>query len=110
MLKCREAAGLSLDPPPPIARPTVSRGWAAFLVPGLARFASGESASSIGALSLISPQVPARKVVGSTGVEPLRSSKWSWGELTLPLWPDLAIIWPRFTVSPRFTSISPLLA
>ena len=55
-------------------------------------------------------QRPARYWVGSTGVEPLRSSKWSCGALTLPVSPDLAMIWPRLTVSPRLTSSSPLLA
>ena len=53
---------------------------------------------------------PERCGIGSTGVEPLRSSKWSCGEETLPVWPELAIVWPRATVSPRFTFRSPLWA
>ena len=48
-------------------------------------------------------QAPLRYCVGSTGVEPLRISKCSCGAVTLPVWPALAITWPRLTVSPRFT-------
>jgi hypothetical protein len=46
--------------------------------------------------------------IGSIGVEPLRISKCSCGEVTLPLWPDFAITCPRLTFSPGFT-ISSLL-
>ncbi len=53
---------------------------------------------------------PAREVEGSTGFEPLRSSKCSCGEATLPLWPDKAMVWPRLTASPRLTFSEPLLA
>ena len=35
--------------------------------------------------------------VGSTGDAPLRISKWSCGDVTLPLWPDRMMIWPRLT-------------
>ena len=48
--------------------------------------------------------------IGSTGAPPLRISKCSCGEVTLPEAPDLAIVWPRLTFSPGFTSISPLWA
>ena len=51
-------------------------------------------------------QAPLRYCAGSTGVAPLRISKWSCGEVTLPVWPDLAMTWPRFTASPRLTMIS----
>ena len=40
---------------------------------------------------------PLRCVIGSTGVWPLRISKWSCGEVTLPVWPEVAITWPRLT-------------
>ena len=53
---------------------------------------------------------PLRYCDGSTGVAPLRISKCSCGEVTLPVWPDFAITWPRFTVSPRLTMISLALA
>jgi len=55
-------------------------------------------------------QLLARYLVGSTGVEPLRISKCSCGEVTLPVWPDSAITWPRRMVSPRLTSNSLALA
>ena len=48
--------------------------------------------------------------IGSTGAPPLRISKCSCGEVTLPDAPDLAMVWPRFTFSPGRTSISPLWA
>src|SRR5271170_3136339 len=51
-------------------------------------------------------QAPLRYWEGSTGVEPLRISKCNCGEVTLPVWPDLAITCPRFTGSPRLTVIS----
>ncbi len=50
----------------------------------------------------------ARYFIGSTGLLPRRSSKWSCGWLTEPLEPALAMVWPRCTASPRFT-ISELL-
>src|SRR4029077_16619362 len=53
-----------------------------------------------------SHQAPLRYCEGSTGVAPLRISKCSCGEVTLPVWPDFAITWPRFTLSPRLTMIS----
>src|SRR5262249_3039427 len=37
-------------------------------------------------------QLPLRYCVGSIGVEPLRISKWSCGEVTLPVWPASATI------------------
>src|SRR4029077_5610651 len=49
---------------------------------------------------------PFRYCDGSTGVEPLRISKCSCGEVTLPVWPEWAMPWPRFTVSPRLTRMS----
>jgi hypothetical protein len=52
------------------------------------------------------PHAPLRNCSGSTGDDPLRISKWSCGEPTSPDWPDLAMIWPRLMVSPRFTSSS----
>ncbi len=55
------------------------------------------------------PQPP-RWGTGSTGVAPLRSSKWSCGDVTLPDWPETAITWPRLTGSPRFTFRDPLWA
>ncbi len=57
----RGDAGLSLDPVAPRAFSAVSRG-------------SEKEFYS-----------PARYFDGSTGFEPLRSSKWSWGEETSPL-------------------------
>ena len=44
--------------------------------------------------------------IGSTGVEPLRISKCSCGEVTLPVCPACAITCPRLTVSPRLTRSS----
>ena len=49
-------------------------------------------------------------LVGSTGREPLRSSKCTCGEVTAPVAPALAMIWPRRTFSPRLTRSSSLLA
>src|SRR5581483_3761189 len=49
---------------------------------------------------------PVRYCIGSTGVVPLRTSKCSCGELTLPVWPDFAITCPRLIESPRFTRSS----
>src|SRR5262249_49458874 len=49
-------------------------------------------------------------LVGSTGREPLRSSKCTCGWLTEPVAPALAMIWPRRTLSPRLTRISSLCA
>ena len=46
----------------------------------------------------------ARYFIGSTGLLPRRSSKWSCGWLTEPLEPALAMVWPRCTPSPRLTS------
>jgi len=45
-----------------------------------------------------------RKRCGSTGWLPSRISKWSCGSVTLPVAPTRAMVWPRCTVSPRFTS------
>src|SRR5690606_41834412 len=47
-----------------------------------------------------------RYLVGSTGVAFLRTSKCSFADSAFPVRPDLAICWPRRTVSPRSTSIS----
>ena len=52
------------------------------------------------------PPPLARNGAGSTGVEPFRISKCTCGAVTLPVWPALAMIWPRFTVSSRLTMIS----
>src|SRR5262252_9854601 len=43
---------------------------------------------------------------GSTGEEPLRISKCSCGDDTVPVWPDLAMTCPRRTASLRLTRIS----
>src|SRR5262245_54080203 len=51
-----------------------------------------------------------RYFVGSTAVAPLRSSKWSCGLVTEPVWPALAMTSPRLTVSPRLTNRSLLWA
>ena len=53
-----------------------------------------------------SAHAPFRYCAGSTGVAPLRISKCSCGDVTLPVWPDLAMTWPRLTLSPRLTMIS----
>src|SRR4029077_2647505 len=44
-----------------------------------------------------------RYCTGLTAVAPLRISKCSCGAAAAPVWPDLAITWPRRTVSPGFT-------
>src|SRR6516164_6594232 len=46
---------------------------------------------------------PPRYWVGSTGVEPFLISKWSCGDVTLPVCPACAMTWPRLIVSPRLT-------
>ena len=38
------------------------------------------------------PTRPGRCGIGSTGVAPFRISKWSCGEVTLPVWPDFAMV------------------
>src|ERR1051326_1279497 len=48
-------------------------------------------------------QLDGRYCIGSTGVDPLRISKCSCGDDTLPVWPDFAITWPRRTESLRLT-------
>src|SRR5215813_12600733 len=48
-------------------------------------------------------QAPFKNRVGSSGDAPLRISKCSCGALTLPVWPERAITWPRLTWSPRLT-------
>ncbi len=53
---------------------------------------------------------PPRYLVGSTGVEPLRISKCSCGEVTLPVCPACAITCPRLMLSPRLTRSSLALA
>src|SRR5262245_21394125 len=40
---------------------------------------------------------PVKNFIGSSGIAPLRISKCSWGALTLPVWPERAITWPRLT-------------
>jgi hypothetical protein len=63
-------------------------------------------AMAMAAVSGFGSQAPFKNRVGSSGDEPLRISKCSCGVLTLPVWPERAMTWPRLTWSPRLTKSS----
>jgi predicted AAA+ superfamily ATPase len=67
---------------------------------------SGFATSSRPGMTSSNQLAPVRNCIGSTGVAPLRISKCNCGDATLPVWPDFAMVCPRFTLSPRFTSNS----
>ena len=46
---------------------------------------------------------PLRNGIGSTAVVLSRTSKWTMGRCALPLMPEVAMVWPRWTLSPRLT-------